>query len=143
MKVYKFKCESCGATEYQKLDNHTYACKYCGCREEVHTNTEASTNQVLKEKKANKLKAIEYDGKISNVVVHLIICCCLGPFGVHRFMERKIFTGIIFLFSFGFLGFGILYDSIKYISKIVHLYKMKQYHLEETGEAEEVLKTND
>lgn len=34
----------------------------------------------------------------------------LGPLGVHRFYMGKIFTGLLWLFTGGLLGFGWLYD---------------------------------
>ena len=35
MKVYTFKCEDCGSKKYEKLDESTYVCSYCGRVEEV------------------------------------------------------------------------------------------------------------
>ena len=36
MKVYRFKCEDCGSKKYEKLDENTYKCSYCGRVEEVY-----------------------------------------------------------------------------------------------------------
>lgn len=47
--------------------------------------------------------------------IDLLLCLFLGVFGIHRFYERKIVTGIIYLFTFGFLGLGVLIDLIQII----------------------------
>lgn len=41
-----------------------------------------------------------------------VICFFLGYLGVHRFMVRKIGTGIIYLFTLGIFGIGVLVDFI-------------------------------
>lgn len=47
--------------------------------------------------------------------VKLIICFFFGFFGVHKFMEKKIGMGILYLFTMGLFGFGWIYDCIKYL----------------------------
>ncbi len=39
-----------------------------------------------------------------------ILLTFLGFFGIHRFYMGKVFTGLLYLFTMGLLGFGILYD---------------------------------
>jgi TM2 domain-containing membrane protein YozV len=39
-----------------------------------------------------------------------ILLTFLGFLGIHRFYMGKIFTGIIYLFTVGLFGLGILYD---------------------------------
>ena len=47
--------------------------------------------------------------------IDLLICYFLGIFGVHKFREKKMGLGILYLFTFGLFGFGWLYDCIKYL----------------------------
>ncbi len=41
-----------------------------------------------------------------------ILCLFLGIFGVHRFFERKIGTGILYLCTLGICGIGVIVDLI-------------------------------
>jgi TM2 domain len=47
-----------------------------------------------------------------NRLTALLLCVFLGPFGAHRFYVGKIGTGLIWLFTLGFLGIGVVYDLI-------------------------------
>ena len=47
-----------------------------------------------------------------NRLTALLLCVLLGPFGAHRFYVGKIGTGLIWLFTLGFLGIGVVYDII-------------------------------
>ena len=41
-----------------------------------------------------------------------IICFFLGEFGIHRFLVGKIGTGILYLFTGGLFGIGMIVDFI-------------------------------
>ena len=45
-------------------------------------------------------------------LVALLLCFFLGAFGIHRFYAGNVITGIIWLFTGGLLGIGIVYDFI-------------------------------
>jgi len=44
--------------------------------------------------------------------VAFLLCLFLGALGVHRFYVGKVGTGILYIFTFGFLGIGIIIDLI-------------------------------
>lgn len=44
--------------------------------------------------------------------VAFFLCLFFGYFGVHRFYVRKMGTGILWLFTFGFVGIGWLVDLV-------------------------------
>lgn len=45
------------------------------------------------------------------------LCLFFGCFGVHRFYEKKIVTGIIYLLTMGLFGIGVLYDLFRILSR--------------------------
>lgn len=45
-----------------------------------------------------------------NKWVALLLCVLFGWLGVHRFYEKKIFTGILYLLTLGFFGLGVIID---------------------------------
>jgi hypothetical protein len=47
-----------------------------------------------------------------NRLTALLLCVFLGWVGAHRFYVGKIGTGLIWLFTFAFLGIGVIYDLI-------------------------------
>lgn len=49
--------------------------------------------------------------------VALIACVFGGWFGIHKFYEGKIWQGILYLFTFGLFGFGIVYDFFDIFAK--------------------------
>lgn len=55
---------------------------------------------------------VNNNGKVGtkNKWVALILCFFLGVFGVHRFYEGKIITGLIWLFTGGLFGIGAFVD---------------------------------
>lgn len=62
------------------------------------------------EKKCNVVKIKQEGAK--NWLTTLLLCLFLGWLGVHRFYVGKAGTGILYLFTFGFFGFGVLVDLI-------------------------------
>ncbi|MEO2212751.1 NINE protein [Paenibacillus amylolyticus] len=48
-------------------------------------------------------------------IIDLLLCLFLGVFGIHRFYEGKIVTGILYIFTIGFLGLGVLIDLLQII----------------------------
>ena len=45
-----------------------------------------------------------------NYNIAWILLTFLGVFGIHRFYQGKIISGIIYLLTVGLFGFGVLYD---------------------------------
>ena len=124
MKVYKFKCDSCGSKNYKKT-NDGYKCEYCGSIQDVIMPPEPE----IKEPEVNEpdfdgndiqLNSIkDLSGRQRSILIRLIICLFAGYLGVHKFLEGKILTGIVYAFTGGLFGVGVFIDVIRYIIKLV------------------------
>ena len=55
--------------------------------------------------------------KTHNKWIALMLCFFGGVFGLHRFYEGKIATGILWLFTAGFFGIGWIVDLILIVMK--------------------------
>ena len=121
MKIYKFKCKDCGATKYERNGN-TYKCQYCGYTEEVYgdqaeelkpiisINTPFVETSQVSETKSTK----NQDTSLKSQFIKLLICFFVGYLGIHKFMERKTFLGLLYLFTFGLFGIGYFFDCAVY-----------------------------
>lgn len=67
-----------------------------------------------------KIKAILKNKK----VIKILIVVFLGPFGVHKFMNKEYKMGFIYLFTCGLFMFGWLYDIIK---EVYRYFKPQNY----------------
>lgn len=55
--------------------------------------------------------------KAVNKWVAFVLCFFFGNFGIHRFYEGKIGTGILYLCTFGLFGIGAFVDMIRILCK--------------------------
>lgn len=44
--------------------------------------------------------------------VSFFLCLFLGPLGAHKFYEGKVFLGVVYIFTAGLFGIGIVIDLI-------------------------------
>lgn len=118
------KCPICGAP--MSVDS----CEYCGYKKESEPQ-EAKKEYVPKKKaptsyykpieQKNNTQPYPYqDGKViystKSRAVTGLLCLFLGVLGVHRFYTGKIFTGIIYLCTFGLFGIGVFIDLVLIIT---------------------------
>ena len=120
------KCKNCGASSYKKISDDTYECKYCGmqvrkknvkcdeCEKEISDFNES----VSVEESVDKNIDLKFKRKKSFTLVKLMLCIFCGYLGIHRFLEGKIFTGIIYFFTYGLFGFGTICDIIRLVKEL-------------------------
>ena len=115
-------CKHCGQT----IPEDAVICTQCGRQVEElrqaapvqaqpqiiinndNTNTNTNTN--------NNYGAVPR-GREKNKWVALLLCLFLGGIGAHKFYEGKIVMGIIYLFTAGLFGIGVLVDFISLLFK--------------------------
>lgn len=116
-------CRYCG----ERIPEDAVICTHCGRQVEeikrtdtaqpsiviTNTNTNTNTNTIA----AGALK------KEKNKWVALLLCFFLGVLGGHKFYEGKIGMGILYLFTVGLFGIGVIIDFI------ILLFKPNPYYV--------------
>lgn len=110
-------CSHCGG----KINEKAVVCPLCGCQVEqmaqaatpniVINNANTNTNTQTQTLNAAQLK------KPRNKWVALLLCFFLGCFGGHKFYEGKIGMGVVYLFTMGVFGIGVIVDLIGLLFK--------------------------
>ena len=61
-----------------------------------------------------------YDAYLDSAnVTELLLCLFLGGLGAHKFYRKKYGMGILYLFTAGLFGIGVIVDLISIISKLI------------------------
>lgn len=112
-------CKHCG----RKIAEKAVICPMCGCQVEEFANNQNqqpivinNTNNNTSAASATAVVAGGY-GRMKNKWVALVLCIFLGFLGGHKFYEGKAGMGILYLFTCGLLGIGVLIDFIIILCK--------------------------
>ncbi len=114
-------CKFCAA----RIPKEAVFCVHCGCQvEQIQTVQPAPApapppQPVIINNNNNNVSA----GRPKSKIVALLLCFFLGEFGVHRFYEGKIFTGILWACTGGFFLIGWIIDFI------ILLFKPSTYYV--------------
>ncbi len=122
------KCPNCGA-EIRHDDRY---CRYCGGslavqqpqpaapqpqQQPVTVNVNQLPPQVVEvhhyHEVVRTVQAAKERVSQKSRLVSLILCLLFGWLGVHKFYEGNIFLGLVYLFTFGFAGFGVFVDLLR------------------------------
>lgn len=115
-------CKHCG----ELIDADAVVCIKCGKQVEelksaqpqvVINNSNMNTNSNINTNTNGRM------GNPKNKWVALLLCFFLGVLGIHKFYEGKILLGIVYLFTLGLFGFGVLIDFV------VLLFKPNPYYV--------------
>lgn len=114
------KCPNCGSM----LDDGK--CDYCGYEEKNYKREFYSDDLDKKTRQINTYMneingtrennyVVSYKSPKSNTIA-LLTCIFLGVIGVHRFYVGKVGTGILYIFTGGLCGIGVIVDIIKILT---------------------------
>lgn len=114
------KCEYCGSL----VPDDKNKCDACGawCAQEAEKTAQIpSSAPIVPQSPADNAKnnvGTTSDGKfisnkgVLNSLVIFLVCVFFGMLGLHRFIQGKIFTGILWLITLGLLGIGYFADIV-------------------------------
>ena len=110
-------CKHCG----QKIEKDAVVCIYCGKQVEILQQAQAQPQVIINNSNMNTNNNTNVNGfigvKPKNKWVAFFLCLFLGIFGAHKFYEGKAGMGILYFFTFGLFGFGVLIDLIVILTK--------------------------
>ncbi|MDP4085765.1 MAG: TM2 domain-containing protein [Bacillota bacterium] len=106
-------CKYCA----EKIPVDAVICTSCGRQVEELKSNNINPNIVIHNNNTNSNVNTFATGKPKNKWLSIILCLLFGWLGAHRFYEGKIVTGIIYFFTMGLMGIGILVDLILLLFK--------------------------
>lgn len=57
---------------------------------------------------------------MDNLLVELLITVFFGPLGIHKFINKEVGWGIVYLFTGGLFGIGWFVDIVKVVIKMIN-----------------------
>lgn len=110
-------CKHCGG----KIPADAVVCTLCG-RQVEEMGAAATPNIVINNSNQNvntntNTVNAYMQSKARNKWVAVLLCFFLGGLGAHKFYEGKTGMGILYLFTLGLCGIGVLIDFISLLFK--------------------------
>lgn len=107
-------CEFCG----NKVAVDAVVCPKCGKQlEELRVEENKSNPQVVINNTNTNTVNGGYSKKQCDKWIALLLCIFLGLLGGHKFYEGKGGMGVLYIFTFGLFGIGIIVDIISILCK--------------------------
>lgn len=107
-------CKHCGG----RIPADAVICTLCG--RQVEETAQATPNIVINNTNTNEninTMNAYMQAKARNKWVAVLLCFFLGGIGAHKFYEGKTGMGVLYIFTFGLFGIGILIDFITLLFK--------------------------
>lgn len=110
-------CKECG----EKIAKKAVVCPKCGCQVE---NTASAAPQIVIENQNQNVQSQNAVpvGKEKNKWVALLLLLFFGAVGGHKFYEGKVSMGVLYIFTLGLLGVGVIVDFFTLLFKPTHYY---------------------
>ncbi len=106
-------CEFCG----NKVHIDAVVCPKCGKQLEKLKSDTGSNPQVVINNTNQVNGSVVRGARECDKWISLLLCLFLGFFGGHKFYEGKTGLGILYIFTLGLLGIGIIIDFIVILCK--------------------------
>lgn len=110
-------CKHCGG----KIHKDAVLCTHCGRQvEELAQASSAQPQIVINNANSNvntNANVGMVGGRPKNKITALLLCIFLGCLGAHKFYEGKTGMGILYLFTLGLFGIGVVIDFIVLLLK--------------------------
>lgn len=106
-------CKFCG----QKIHMDAVVCTHCGRQVEQLQSAPQQPIVINNNNANNNVNTVFVGGKAKNKCLAFMLCFFFGLFGVHRFYEGKVGTGLLWLFTFGLFGIGWFVDLLIILTK--------------------------
>lgn len=114
------KCPNCGAP----VNADSRFCSYCGEslaadkpreKQEIHIHY----HQEVRQEQPTRVEHVYIPKETfsrKNRAVALLLCLLLGVFGAHKFYLGKFWVGVLYIFTYGLFGIGLLIDLVVLIA---------------------------
>lgn len=107
-------CKHCG----EKIALDAVVCTSCGRQVEQLKGDVDKPNIIINNTNTNQnVVGAGVIGRPKSKWVALILCVLLGFFGAHKFYEGKAGMGILYIFTAGLFGIGVIVDFITILTK--------------------------
>ncbi len=111
-------CKHCGG----KIPADAVMCTICGRQVEELKGTSGTPTQIVvnntnANSNVNNNVNAAVSARLKNKWVAVCLCFFLGAIGAHKFYEGKVGMGILYIFTLGLLGIGVIIDFITLLFK--------------------------
>lgn len=111
-----FGGQTMGSMQQSAYDNRTQGAQF-GSAPVVNNYYYNNSNNVSNVGSNNMYNNVNMNGRVKDKYLAIVLCALFGYFGVHRFYEGKIASGILWLCTAGLFGFGWIIDLLILIFK--------------------------
>lgn len=106
-------CSHCGRV----INKEAVICPLCGCQVGQFQQAYQQPSVVINNSTNNAMLTPQQYGRRKDKWVAVLLCFFFGVFGVHRFYEGKVGSGLLYLFTLGLFGIGAFVDFIILLCK--------------------------